>query len=95
MIGRTSNGTGQKVVNTLLKNLIGFKADDVFVIICLQKFIKVWQGKGCVSSKVATYVPLTVTSNDGFQNFTPTVGTMNITGTQGAPLQIAKLIKQE
>jgi hypothetical protein len=39
--------------NTFLKNLIGFKADDVFVILTFQEFIKIRQGKGGISSELS------------------------------------------
>ena len=57
MVGRTANGTCQKMDDTFLKNLIGFKADDVFVILSFQEFIKVRQGKGDIPSEVAAQVP--------------------------------------
>ena len=38
--------------DTFLKNLIGFKTDDVFVILSFQEFIKVRQGKGGIPSEV-------------------------------------------
>ena len=41
MVRRTANGTRQKMGDTFLKNLIGFKADDVFVILTFQEFIKI------------------------------------------------------
>ena len=62
------------MVDTFVKNLIGFKTDDVFVILSFQEFIKVRQGKGGIPSEVAAQVPFPVTLNDRFQNLTPTVG---------------------
>ena len=79
--------------NTFLKNLIGFKADDVFVILTFQEFIKVRQGEGGISSEVATQVPFPITLNDRFQNGAPAVGAMNIAGAKGTPLQIAELVE--
>ncbi len=58
MVGRTANGTRQKMGNAFLKNLIGFKADGVFVILGFQEFIKVRQGKGGIPSEVAAQAPL-------------------------------------
>ena len=78
MVGRTANGTGQKMDNTFLKNLIGFKADDVFVILTFQEFIKIRQGKSGISSEVAAQAPFPVTLNDGFQNLTPTISAVDI-----------------
>jgi len=95
MVGRTANGTGQKMDNTFLKNPIGFKPDDVFVILPFQEFIKVRQGKGGISSEVAAQAPLPITHHDRFQNAAPAVGTMNIAGTQGTPFQITELVEQE
>ena len=95
MVGRTANGTGQKMDNTFLKNLIGFKADDVFVILTFQEFIKIRQGKGGISSEVAAQAPFPVTLNDGFQNLTLTISAVDIARAKGTPFQIAKLVEQE
>ena len=81
--------------NTFPKNLIGFKADDVFVILTFQEFIKIRQGKGGIPSEVAAQVPFPVTLNDGFQNVPPSVGAVDIAGAQGTPLQITELVEQE
>jgi hypothetical protein len=64
MVGRTANGTGQKMDNTFLKNPIGFKADDVFVVLTFQEFIKVRQGKGGISSEVTAQAPFPITPHD-------------------------------
>ncbi len=95
MVGRTANGPGQKMGNTFLKNLIGFKADDVFVILTFQEFIKVRRGEGGVPSEIATQVPFPVTLDDRFQNVAPAVGAVDIAGAKGTPLQIAKLVEQD
>jgi len=60
--------------NAFLKNLIGFKVDDVFVILTFQEFIKVRQGEGGISSEVTTQVPFPITLNGRFQNGAPAVG---------------------
>ena len=73
MVRWTANGTRQKMGDTFLKNLIGFKTDDVFVILSCQQFIKVRQGKGGIASEVAAQVPFPVTLDDGFQNVPPSV----------------------
>lgn len=81
--------------DTFLKNLIGFKADDVFEILTFQELVDVRCSKGGISSEVAAQVPFPITLNDGFQNGTPTVGAVDIAGAQGAPFQIAELVEQE
>jgi hypothetical protein len=81
--------------NTFLKNLVGFKADDEFVILAFQKFIKVRRGKSGVPSEIAAQVPFPVTLNDRFQNAAPAVGAVDVAGAKRTPFQIAKLVKQE
>ena len=81
--------------DTFLKNLIGFKTDDVFVILSFQEFIKVRQGKGGIPSEVAAQVPFPVTLNDRFQNFPSSVSAVDVAGTQGASFQITELVEQE
>ena len=73
MVRWTANGTRQKMGDTFVKNLIGFKTDDVFVILSFQEFIKVRQGEGGIPPEVATQVPFPVTLNDGFPNLTPPI----------------------
>ena len=93
MVRWTANGTRQKMGDTFLKNLIGFKTDDVFVILSFQEFIKVRQGKGGIPSEVAAQVPFPVTLNDGFQNVPPSVGAVDVAGAQGASFQITELVE--
>ena len=95
MDGRTTNGTRQQMGDAVLENLVSFETDDVFVILGFQKFIQVRQSKGGIPSEVAAQVPFPVALNDGFQNITPTVGTVDVAGTQGTAFQITELIEQK
>jgi len=95
MVRRTANGTRQKMSDTFLKNLIGFEADDVFVILGFQKLVYVRCGEGGISPEIAAQVPFPVTLDDRFQNVAPTVGAMNIAGAQGTPLKVTELVEQE
>ena len=81
--------------NALLENSVRLEADGVKKTFCFQELVDVRCGKGGIPSEVAAQVPFPVTRNDGFKNFTPTVGAMNIAGTQGTPLQITELVEQE
>ncbi len=92
MVRRTANGAGQQMGYALLKNSIRFEADGVEEIFRLQELVDVRCGKGGIPSEVTTQVPFPVTRNNWFQNVAPTVGTMNIAGTQGTPLQITELV---
>ena len=51
--------------------------------------------KAASPRKSAAQVPFPITLNDRFQNLTPTVGTVDIAGAKGTPLQIAELVEQE
>ena len=95
MVRRTATRARQQMGNAPLENLIGFEADDVFVILGFQEFIKVRQGKGGIPSEIAAQVPFPVTLDDRFQNVAPTVGAMNIAGAQGTPLKVTELVEQE
>ena len=81
--------------NTLLENSIRFEANGVEETLTFQELIDIRRGEGCIPSEVAAQVPFPVTLNDRFQNLTPTVGAMNIAGTQGTPFQITELVEQE
>jgi len=76
--------------DTHLKNCVRFEADGIEEIFSFQKLIDVRCSEGGVPSEVATQVPFPVTLNDGFRNRTPTIGAMNIAGTQGASFQITE-----
>ncbi len=95
MVRRTANGARQQMSNTLLENRVRFEADGVEKTLGFQELVDVRRGKGGIPSEVAAQVPFPVTPNDGFQNFTPTGGAMNIAGTQGTPLQVTELVEQE
>ena len=81
--------------NTLLENSIRFEANGVEETLTFQELVDVRCGKGGVPSEVAAQVPFPITFNDRFQNLTPTVGTVDIAGAKGTPLQIAELVEQE
>ena len=95
MVRRTTDGAGQQVGNAFLKNLVLRQPDRVEKTLTFQELVDVRCGKGSVPSEVAAQVPFPITLNDRFQNLTPTVGTVDIAGAKGTPLQIAELVEQE
>ena len=95
MVRWATDGAGQQMGNAFLKNLVGFEADDVFVILGFQKLVYVRCGEGGISPEIAAQVPFPVTLDDRFQNVAPTVGAMNIAGAQGTPLKVTELVEQE
>ena len=60
-----------------------------------QELIDIRRSERRVATKIKSDLPFPVTLNDRFQNLTPTVGAMNIAGTQGTPFQITELVEQE
>ena len=94
MVRRTTDGAGQQVGNAFLKNLVLRQPDRVEKTLTFQELVDVRCGKGGVPSEVAAQVPFPITLNDRFQNLTPTVGTVDIAGAKGTPLQIARQLVQ-
>jgi hypothetical protein len=88
MVRRTANGAPQQMGDTFLKNCVRLEADVVKKTFCFQELLDVRCGKGVIPSEVAAQVPFPVTLDDGFENGALAVGALNITGTQGTPLQI-------
>jgi len=95
MVGRTINGTRQQMGDVVLGNLVGFETDDAFVSLGFQKFKPVRQSKRGIPSKVASQGSFPITLNNRFQYITPSVGTVDIAGTQGTPLQVTELVEQK
>jgi hypothetical protein len=95
MVRWTTDGPSQQMGNAFLKNLVLRQTDRVEKTLGFQKLVDVRGGEGGIPPEVATQVPFPVTLNDGFKNLTPTIGAMNIAGTQGASFQITELVKQE
>ena len=81
--------------NTLLENSIRFEVNGVEETLTFQELIDIRRSERRVATKIKSDLPFPVTLNDRFQNLTPTVGAMNIAGTQGTPFQITELVEQE
>ena len=81
--------------NAFLKNLVLRQTDRVEKTLGFQKLVEVRGGSGGIASKVASQVPFPVTRNNRFKNLTPTIGAMNIAGTQGASFQVTELVERE
>ena len=93
--GRTADRSHQQVADTVLKDGIGLETDRVSVALCLQKLIDVRGGEGGITPEAASQVPFPVTLNDRLQNAAPTIGAVDVAGTQGTAFQIAELIEHE
>ena len=95
MVRWTANGAGQQMSNALLKNGVRLEADGVEEALGFQKLVDVRRSECRVATKIKPNLPFLVAVHHRLQNSTPTIGAVNITGTQGASFQITELVEQE
>ncbi len=95
MVGRTANGSCEQMADAFLKNLILWSADRVQEAFGFEIFVHLRRGEGGITSEIQSHLPTLVANDNRLQHAFPIIGTVNVAGTQGTPLQITELVEQE
>ena len=95
VVGRAANGTAQQMGDAFLENLVLRQTDRVQESLGFEVFVHVRRGERRVTAKIEADLPFLLSFHHRLQDIAPTVGTVYVTGTKGAALQVAELVEQE
>ena len=95
LVGGTSHGTGQQMLDFPLQHGVGLDADGVPVAFLLQQAVQCRIGKRSIATKELGDVVATIPVNDWEQDPSPLFGVGLVATPEHGVLQIAELIEQK
>ena len=83
------------MADPLLQDVVGGKTDRILDALGFEKLIDIRIGEARDGAEIDARDLAAIARQDRLQNAFPAVGAVNVAGTQGAALQIAKLVEHE
>src|SRR5215472_6319420 len=85
----------EQIVDPLLQHLVGRKADRVLDPLGFQELVGPWHGEDRISPEIDARNLASVSRHHPGERSVPSVGAVNIAGTQRATFQIAELVEHK
>src|SRR3984893_15296619 len=95
VIRRAANGAFEQICDPFLQDAVGGQTDRIFDPLRLQILVNLGICEAGVGAKIKARDLALITRNDRLQHALPTIGAMNVPGTQRALLQIAELVEHK
>src|SRR6266567_7756605 len=94
LLRRSSDRALEQVADLALQDGVGRQPDRIAVALGFKELVDLWVGEGRIAAEI-TPLHGAVADDHRLQHVPPAVSAVNVSRTQGAPLQIAELVEHE
>ena len=95
MVRRTTDRAGEQMADPFMQDLVGGQPDRVFDPVDFEILLDIGIGEADVGAEIDARDFSAIARHEELQNVVPSVGAVNVTGTQRASFKIAELIEHE
>jgi hypothetical protein len=95
LVWRAPDRPRQQIADPPLQDAVGGKPDRILDVLGFEKLIDFWICETRVGSEIDARDLASISRDDGLQHAIPSVGAVDVAGTQSAAFQIAELVEYE